>query len=327
MSRLRAAFAVTLGIALPAAIVNSSALAPPPAEPWRWLAHRGVAQSFPLDGVDGETCTATRIRPITHPFLENTLPSMREAFRLGAAAVELDLHHSRDGVLVVFHDATLDCRTDGHGAPEEHDLAELRALDLGWGYTADGGATYPLRGTGVGLMPTLSEVLAAFPDQDLLLHLKTDDPLDGDLLADALAARSTAERSRRFVYGGPHPVERLRERMPEVRSFTKQRLKRCGLGYLAAGWAGYLPEACHDTLMLIPADLAPWLWGWPRRFEARMEGAGTRIVLVGAPSSGGWITGVDSPEQATEIPPDFGGWVWTNRLELVAPAPSPFGAR
>lgn len=266
--------------------------------------------------MDGETCTARQIRPLTHGFIENTVPSMREAFRRGAAVVELDLHRTRDEVLVVFHDATLECRTDGRGTPEEHDLAYLRALDVGWGYTADGGKTWPLRGTGVGSMPTLDDVLDAFPEQTLLLHLKSDDPRDGDLLADALVRRDTP-LALRIVYGGARPVERVRERLPGLRTFDRQRLKECGIAWLGVGWSGYVPSACRNTVVLVPIDLAPLLWGWPSRFEARLADAGSRVVLTGPRSGGGWISGIDTPEQAAAIPNAFSGWVWTNRIDLL----------
>lgn len=317
MSRARRLTAIAVAAVLVAiTFANASALAPAPDHRWSWLAHRGVAQSFPLDGIENDTCTATRIRPVQHPFLENTLLSMREAFRRGAAVVELDLHRSRDGVLVVFHDATLDCRTDGHGAPEAHTVAELRALDVGFGYSADGGRTFPLWGTGVGLLPTLDEVLDAFPDRALLLHLKTNDPGDGDLLADALALRPDT-LTRRFVYGGEQPVARVRARLPMVRSFDKAQEKACGLAYLLGGWTGHIPVACRQTMILVPIDLAPLLWGWPRRFEARMASVGTPVVLVGPRTASGWISGIDAPEGRDAVPDDFGGWVWTNRIDVV----------
>jgi glycerophosphoryl diester phosphodiesterase len=62
---------------------------------------------------------------------ENTLESFLEALALGADALEFDLQLSRDGQLVVFHDATLERTTDGHGAVEQHTLAELQRLDAG----------------------------------------------------------------------------------------------------------------------------------------------------------------------------------------------------
>jgi glycerophosphoryl diester phosphodiesterase len=49
--------------------------------------------------------------------------------------------------------------------------AAWRAIDIGHGYTADGGATFPFRGKGVGLMPSLSEMLAAFPGRAFLINV------------------------------------------------------------------------------------------------------------------------------------------------------------
>lgn len=64
---------------------------------------------------------------------ENTLRSFRRAEQEGADAVELDLRLSRDGALVVMHDATVDRTTDGSGRVADLALAELRALDAGRG--------------------------------------------------------------------------------------------------------------------------------------------------------------------------------------------------
>ena len=112
------------------------------------LAHRGLAQGFDRTGLTGDTCTASRMLPPEHPYLENTIASMRAAFDLGAGAVELDIQPTTDGRFAVFHDWTVDCRTEGHGVTREHSLAELQALDIGHGYTADGGETFPFRGQG-----------------------------------------------------------------------------------------------------------------------------------------------------------------------------------
>lgn len=64
---------------------------------------------------------------------ENTLRSFRHADRLGMDAIELDLHLSKDGALVVMHDATVDRTTDGSGLISDLTLAELRGLDAGDG--------------------------------------------------------------------------------------------------------------------------------------------------------------------------------------------------
>lgn len=65
----------------------------------------------------------------THP--ENTLAAFREAIRLGAHQIEFDVRLTKDGHLVVMHDATVDRTTDGQGAVTDMTLAELRRLDAG----------------------------------------------------------------------------------------------------------------------------------------------------------------------------------------------------
>lgn len=64
---------------------------------------------------------------------ENTLRSFVRAEQAGMDAIELDLHLSKDGALVVMHDAEVDRTTDGRGAIADLTLAELRALDAGRG--------------------------------------------------------------------------------------------------------------------------------------------------------------------------------------------------
>ncbi len=64
---------------------------------------------------------------------ENTLRSFVRAERSGMDAIELDLHLSKDGALVVMHDADVDRTTDGKGPIAEKTLAELRELDAGQG--------------------------------------------------------------------------------------------------------------------------------------------------------------------------------------------------
>ncbi|MGW1029714.1 glycerophosphodiester phosphodiesterase [Streptomyces sp. NPDC002577] len=64
---------------------------------------------------------------------ENTLRSFVAAEHAGLDLIELDLHLSKDGALVVMHDADVDRTTDGKGPIAEKTLAELRALDAGGG--------------------------------------------------------------------------------------------------------------------------------------------------------------------------------------------------
>ncbi|GAQ58833.1 glycerophosphoryl diester phosphodiesterase [Streptomyces acidiscabies] len=64
---------------------------------------------------------------------ENTLRSFVAAQEAGLDGIELDLHLSSDGTLVVMHDADVDRSTDGSGPVSAHSLQELRALDAGRG--------------------------------------------------------------------------------------------------------------------------------------------------------------------------------------------------
>jgi glycerophosphoryl diester phosphodiesterase len=281
------------------------------------LAHRGLAQTFDLDGVTNDTCTATRIHAPTHPYLENTIASMEAAFRTGADIVEFDIHPTTDGHFAVFHDWTLDCRTDGKGVTREHTLPALKALDVGYGYTADAGKTFPFRGQGVGLMPSLEEVLEAFPDRRFLIHIKSNDPQEGEQLASYLATLPPAQRAHLIVYGGNLPIERFHQRLPDARTMSRAGLTRCLLRYIAIGWSGYVPAACHHSLVLVPVNAAPWLWNWPNGFLNRMAGAGSIVVVVGPYSPGEFSRGIDSEVEFAQLPKGFVGGIWTNRIDRI----------
>ncbi len=69
---------------------------------------------------------------------ENTLRSFQKAIELGVDMIELDVHLSRDGEIVVIHDERLERTTNGTGEVGEKSLVELKKLDAG------GGETIPL---------------------------------------------------------------------------------------------------------------------------------------------------------------------------------------
>lgn len=62
---------------------------------------------------------------------ENTMVSFERGVSLRADAIELDIHPTSDGELVVIHDPTLDRTTNGTGLVAAHTLAQIRALDAG----------------------------------------------------------------------------------------------------------------------------------------------------------------------------------------------------
>ena len=106
---------------------------------------------------------------------------------------------------------------------------------------------------------------------------------------------------------------------------TRPRLESCLKRYLAFGWTGYVPSECSRGVLLVPANVAPWLWGWPNRLIQRMDRVGTRVVMIGD-YDGGPSQGFDDPDRLTELPRGYTGGVWTNRIDLIGPAiagPSP----
>lgn len=284
------------------------------------LAHRGISQDFDRTGLQNDTCTAARMLRATHSYLENTIASMRASFAAGADIVEFDVHPTTDGQFAVFHDWTLDCRTDGHGATREHSMVELKRLDIGYGYTADGGRTFPFRGTGVGLMPSLDELLATFPENRFLINIKSNDPNEGRLLAAVLKKRSADKIGQLMVYGGDAPIAVLRNELPGLTAMSRSTLKACLLAYAGYGWTGIVPPACEHSVIFVPINIAPWLWGWPNRFLDRMSGAGSVVFVVGPYSGGDFSSGIDTSDDLRRLPNGYSGGVLTNELQNIAPA-------
>ncbi len=101
----------------------------------------------------------------------NTMHAFERAAALGVDMLEMDLHVTADGVLVLMHDETVDRTTNGTGRLEEMTLAEVKALDAGYYWTDDEGKTFPFRGQGI-TVATLEELFQAFPDMPMNIEIK-----------------------------------------------------------------------------------------------------------------------------------------------------------
>jgi glycerophosphoryl diester phosphodiesterase len=139
---------------------------------------------------------------------ENTLAAFDHGLALGADGLELDVHLSRDGIVVVHHDPTLERTTNGSGAIRLKTAAELAGIDAGYQFRArdshreDGGASgvsrkdqpgeFPYRGKGIGV-PTLREVLARYP-VPLIIELKTPEAALARATVDELRAAGAVDR-------------------------------------------------------------------------------------------------------------------------------------
>jgi len=148
---------------------------------------------------------------------ENTLVAFDHGLALGADGLELDVHLSRDGVVVVHHDPTLERTTNARGAIRLKTAAELAETDAGYqfragdshslppkggSHTEDGVASgfsrkdqpgeFPYRGQGIGV-PTLREVLARYP-VPLIIELKTPEAALARATVDELRAADAVGR-------------------------------------------------------------------------------------------------------------------------------------
>ncbi len=124
---------------------------------------------------------------------ENTLYAFGRAAELGVDVIELDVRATADGALVVFHDATVERTTEGRGRVGEMTLAELKRLDAAYRWTPDGGKTFPLRGSGVGV-PTLEEVFAALPGMRFNIEPKRGTSSLSKALCRVVRERSMSEK-------------------------------------------------------------------------------------------------------------------------------------
>jgi glycerophosphoryl diester phosphodiesterase len=102
---------------------------------------------------------------------ENTIAAFENGLALGADGLELDVQLSRDGIVVVHHDAMLERTTNLQGPVSERTAGELSRADAGFFFRDRGG--FPFRGRGIGV-PTLADVLLKHREARVIVELKGD---------------------------------------------------------------------------------------------------------------------------------------------------------
>jgi glycerophosphoryl diester phosphodiesterase len=247
------------------------------------VAHRGMHVNWKKGTYDrGMGCEATNIYTPTHEYIENTLESIGAAFDMGATIVEIDIRRSSDNHLVIFHDYALECRTNGQGNVSDHPLAYLQGLDIGYGYTHDGGKTYPFRGGGAGKMPTLVEVLRTFPDKKFWIDHKDGSMETAKLLAGIIQALPPEQQARLYYWGPPVTYEYVHGEVPAVTRLIgiRPQAQECMMPYFLTLGLGGFPKACEGLGIGLPPGYTRFAWGWPYRFLASVEQAGARFYLM-----------------------------------------------
>lgn len=177
---------------------------------------------------------------------ENTLEAFMSAYNMGVDVIETDIHLSRDGQVVIWHDPTLDRNTDGHGRIEDHTLEELKTYDAGYNFTTDGGKSFPFRGKGVQLC-TLDEALKACPAQRFNVDLKTK----GEPIVDAFIEVINKNQAKKRVVGASFHLSNLKLlRKKEPRIMTSISTWEV-VGYLFKQKLGILPHPLHKSRQII----------------------------------------------------------------------------
>lgn len=178
-----------------------------PREDWPVnLAHRGASTALP----------------------ENTLEAFRAGIEAGAGGIELDVHVTRDGEVVVIHDATVERTTDGCGLISDMTMAQVRALDAGHCFSGDGGS-FPNRNQRF-RVPTLAEIYDDLPETPVNIEIKEARAGDEEIVF-GLVRRAGAER-RTIVAARRHGTIRRFRRVSRGQVPTAASLFEIGVFYL-----------------------------------------------------------------------------------------------
>ena len=111
---------------------------------------------------------------------DESLLAFTNAVDMGIQVLEMDIHRTRDGVIVINHDQSIDRLTDSSGLIWKMSWPELQEVDGAYNWSPDG-LTYPYRGKGVKIL-SLNAVLDSFPQQVYDIEIKQHDPpLENDL--------------------------------------------------------------------------------------------------------------------------------------------------
>ena len=175
---------------------------------------------------------------------ENTLVAFRQAVEFWRADIlEMDVHLSADGEVVVIHDSTVDRTTDGSGRVRDLPLAALRELDAGHSFRSLAGAA-SFRDAGVGL-PSFSDVLESFPRTRLNVECKAAEaagPLARLIESHGAVHRvliaAISERTRVAALGYRGPWGAARSQVAAVRLCGALRAPRADVLQVPERWLG-----------------------------------------------------------------------------------------
>jgi glycerophosphoryl diester phosphodiesterase len=238
------------------------------------VTYRGGGSLVDYDKLSKTGCTASSLKESSVNSVENTLEAVASSVAAGANVIHLNVHRTSDDQLVVFHDWTLDCATNGTGPVQKSSFEQLNNLDAGYGYTFDDGLTFPFRGKGFRISK-LEEFYNKYPNHEFWLNLKNNDVQSFS----TLYAYVSEKKSNSVIITSSKGIEWFRNKDSSLRLTSVDSVKKCGIHYLAVGWAGVVPESCKNTILLIPPKMTKYFWGYPDRLASRLQKYGSDIYL------------------------------------------------
>jgi glycerophosphoryl diester phosphodiesterase len=182
---------------------------------------------------------------------ENTLLAFDYGMSLGADGLELDVHLSRDGVVVVLHDRTVDRTTNGRGPIADLTADDLARLDAGYHFEGFRGAA--------GGVPTLEAVLRRYPGVPLIIELKVNEPVLAHKTIDEVRAAGALERVALGSFG-TRVLRAARAYEPRILTGASREETRLALYRSWARWpvrhpsndAFQVPEISGSTRVVSP---------------------------------------------------------------------------
>jgi glycerophosphoryl diester phosphodiesterase len=223
----------------------------------RIFAHRGDAAHFP----------------------ENTLPSFQSAIEIGADVIETDVQQSKDGHFMIFHDDTIDRVTESRGRIGDYTLQELKRLDAGYRYSADG-QSFPFRGKKI-TIPSLEEALREFPQQRFNVDLKAAAPSQaGDYCA--LIRRCNAAERVLTASEFTGNLKAVRSLLPEMATSASHR-EVAGVFFLYRSGLLFAKKGLAADALQIPEFYRSWLVASPGMVrQVRRKGIRVHVWTVNA---------------------------------------------
>jgi len=143
-----------------------------------------------------------------------TLYAFEQATKIGADILELDIRSTKDDHLVAMHNESVDATTNGKGRVRQFTLKDLKKLDAGYRWTADGGRTFPFRGKNL-TVPTVEEVFEKFPDSRMSVEIKQSDPSLVEPLCKMIEKHKMEEKVLVASFSDS-VIEQFRARCPKV---------------------------------------------------------------------------------------------------------------